>query len=291
MTSRTARWHVEHVDRHPQTMIRLGLDEPSRSGRPPWPLARVMLWTEADPDTGEGDEEWQFRLWWAASAEETGFSPWSASGRLTAGAGSWTVTALEIAPTAEEGLLAPSGGITARVLRQVPLGLVHDALYVLSVPQVLAADELRSEPSGLGEMIRRGLAPPRAGVGGVPGTLGHEVWLSVYFIHDEGIEWLTAEAPTAANGGAIPDWPRRQTGKLGRPRRSERELAAFAEDFLAAGGNYREICTRRGIPFDTAKDWVRACRKAELLAPGVPGRRGAARPGPRLIEMREGTPR
>ncbi|GAA4287289.1 hypothetical protein GCM10022262_16480 [Georgenia daeguensis] len=60
---------------------------------------------------------------------------------------------------------------------------------------------------------------------------------------------------------------------------------AFAQDFLAVQGNYASLCAQRGMNQNTAKGWVRACRAAGWLAPGRPGRAGAAEPGPLLIEM------
>ena len=74
----------------------------------------------------------------------------------------------------------------------------------------------------------------------------------------------------------------------GRPRRTEEELRQFALEFLACNGNYRATSKKTGKPVETVKTWLKAARRDGWIAPGMPGIKGAAVPGPRLMAERAG---
>lgn len=74
--------------------------------------------------------------------------------------------------------------------------------------------------------------------------------------------------------------------RKGRPRRSPAQYRNFAEVFIRCGGSYRETSQRLDWPEETVRTWLKAARREGWLAPGHPGRRGAPRPGPKLLAYR-----
>jgi len=74
-------------------------------------------------------------------------------------------------------------------------------------------------------------------------------------------------------------------GRPPRPISHYREVAELCLGLAEAGerGIHRKIAERFNVTESTAKDWIRRCRKLELLALTNPGRRGFQR-GPRLLK-------
>lgn len=237
-------------------------------------------------DFGVEDEDWQYSLDWTERPNSGGVGPWRANGLIRPTFDSMRIHSLAVEPTTASTTELP---VTAHVLRSVPIGLIHDALHVLSIGQVMYADVLSGDGDLTLEDLRIGAVTiPRRARAEDParrGRLaGEELLMATQYLGHVGIRRLTRDRPRI-DGQVPPGFVPQGEKRPGRPKRSPEELLAFAQDFLAVQGSYASLCAKRGMNPNTAKGWVAACRKAGWLAPGQPGRSGVPSPGPLLIEM------
>lgn len=244
--------------------------------------ATLFLRLDGDVHDPKDNHRWRYTLTWPEPDEER---LWRADGRLLAHGASWRIASLELEAAVPAGSdLAPA--VTSRVLRRVPLGLIHEALETLTVAQIVAADSLLEVATGLSEFPEGYVPYFRPDDPAEDPHRGTELrYATRILVSLPAISRLTRRPPLNATAELVRDWPAPSPSKAGRPPRTDRELLEFAWVFLQAEGVYRTVCIERDIPLDTARGWVKACRAAGWLAPGEPGRRGSARPGPRLVEM------